>query len=35
MKRVAFELGCIVASVLPYLSALAALVCVVAWELTW
>lgn len=35
MKRAAFELACIVASVLPYLSTLAALVLIVGWVCAW
>ena len=35
MKRTAYELACIVASALPYLSTLAALVCLVSWGLAW
>lgn len=35
MKRAAFELACLLASVLPYLSTLAALVPVWCWVGAW
>lgn len=35
MKRAVFELACMVATVLPYLSTLAALVLVVGWVCSW